>query len=107
MEMLCSRLSLESLLGLNSGLSAEGLGEEEQRQSVEEAIFNMEAAQHTSAEAREQAIQEAERAAALARKNAAAQKAAKAKSWSTEEVRMLEKALVRFPQVDLLSTSTM
>lgn len=39
----------------------------------------------------------------MARKHAAAQKAAKAKTWAEEEVRMLEKALVKFPQVLHLS----
>ncbi len=63
----------------------------------------LEASQSSSVEAREQAIAEAERAAAMARKHAAAQKAAKAKTWSEEEVRMLEKALVKFPQVSLES----
>ena len=62
-------------------------------------MSKLEASQSSSAEAREQAIAEAERAAAMARKHAVAQKAAKAKMWSEEEVRMLEKALIKFPQV--------
>ena len=62
-------------------------------------IGNLETAQSSSKEAREQAIQEAERAAALARQHAAAQKAARAKQWSEEELRMLEKAVIKFPQV--------
>ena len=66
---------------------------------LQEQLGKLEASQSSSAEAREQAIAEAERAAAMARKHAVAQKAAKAKTWSEEEVRMLEKALVKFPQV--------
>lgn len=61
-------------------------------------VGSIESSQTTSAEARELAIQEAERAAALARKHAAQERAARAKSWNPEEVRMLEKALVKFPQ---------
>lgn len=67
---------------------------------LQEQLGKLEASQSSSAEAREQAIAEAERAAAMARKHAAAQKAAKAKTWAEEEVRMLEKALVKFPQVN-------
>lgn len=71
---------------------------------LQEQLGKLEASQSSSAEAREQAIAEAERAAAMARKHAAAQKAAKAKTWSEEEVRMLEKALVKFPQVEFPSS---
>ena len=34
----------------------------------------------------------------MARKHAAQERAARAKTWNEEEVRMLEKGLVRFPQ---------
>lgn len=70
---------------------------------LQEQVSRLEATQSNSAEAREQAIAEAERAAAMARKHAAATKAAKAKTWAEEEVRMLEKALTKFPQVPLPS----
>ena len=66
---------------------------------LQEQIGGLEDTQSNSREAREQAALEAERAAAAARKRVTAQKAAKAKEWSAEEVRMLEKALVKFPQV--------
>lgn len=72
---------------------------------LQNELSKLEASQSSSAEAREQAIAEAERAAAMARKHAAAQKAAKAKTWSEEEVRMLEKALAKFPQVTLTKPS--
>lgn len=43
----------------------------------------------------------------MQKRHAAEQKAAKAKMWSEEEVRMLEKALVKFPQAStLLSVSS-
>lgn len=61
-------------------------------------LGSIEASQTSSQEARELAIQEAERAAALARKHAAQERANRAKSWNEEEVRMLQKALVKFPQ---------
>lgn len=65
---------------------------------MQRQLGNIEASQTSTAEARELAIQEAERAAALARKHAAQERAARAKTWSEDEVRMLEKAVVKFPQ---------
>lgn len=66
---------------------------------LQEQIEGLEATQSSNRSAREQAILEAERAKAMQRKHAAEEKAAKAKTWSEDEVRMLEKALVKFPQV--------
>lgn len=64
----------------------------------QERIAGLAEAQVSTEEAREQAALEAEQAAAQRKRHEAAERAAKAKTWSEEEVRLLEKALIRFPQ---------
>ncbi|KAK9863220.1 hypothetical protein WJX84_011390 [Apatococcus fuscideae] len=99
-DMEClTQQSLEDLQSLSEQLSDEGLSEQQRRHLAQDKLGEMRGEEAAEREARQAAQAAAAAEEEKAKKREAATKAARTRtSWDEEEIRMLEKALEKFPQ---------
>lgn len=96
-ELLCARLDLSSIHGLCEQLAATHLGEAEKLAAVEASLASVRTETEIEQKKKEAAAAAATAAAKLAAQQEAAERASRLKEWDDEEVRLLRKALDKFP----------
>ena len=69
--------------------------------SVQASVEELQGAEETERRAKERAVKEAAAEAAAEKRKATQARVERMKEWDEEEIRMLEKALEKFPQVSL------
>eukprot|EP00884_Botryococcus_braunii_P015011 jgi/Botrbrau1/23510/Bobra.106_1s0061.1 len=94
LESLCASLNLEELQSLNVDISAEGVTQQNRLMMVTDRFADLKQARQQGEIAKREAQENAARSESDAKKKAAA---AAARDWSDEEVRLLQKGLVKFP----------
>lgn len=96
-EMLCSRLELAALGALCDELAATHLSVEAKLSAAADRLSSVRSVQEEAARKKEEAAKAAAEAAKMAAKKEAAERTARLKEWDDEEVRLLRKALEKFP----------
>ncbi len=74
--------------------------------SVQASVEELQGAEETERRAKERAVKEAAAEAAAEKRKATQARVERMKEWDEEEIRMLEKALEKFPQVTLSQIAT-
>jgi bacterioferritin (cytochrome b1) len=69
--------------------------------SVQASVEELQGAEETERRAKDRAVKEAAAEAAAEKRKATQARVERMKEWDEEEIRMLEKALEKFPQVGL------
>jgi DnaJ family protein C protein 2 len=96
-ELLCANLDLVTLNGLNEELSATHLSTEQKLTAAIERLDSVKSGQNQEERKKAEAAKAVEAAAALAAKKEAEERLARLKAWDEEEVRLLRKAMDKFP----------
>ncbi|KAH7615639.1 hypothetical protein Ndes2526B_g09614 [Nannochloris sp. 'desiccata'] len=96
-ELLCANLDLVTLNGLCEELSASHLSTEQKLAAAVERLDSVRSGQNQEERKKAEATKAAAAAAALAAKKEAEERATRLKEWDEEEVRLLKKAIDKFP----------
>ncbi|KAK9818427.1 hypothetical protein WJX72_012515 [[Myrmecia] bisecta] len=97
-EQLCANCSLEELQELCEHLATDGISHEAQQLHIEDAARQMEVAAGAKKKEKEQTVAATAAETAAAKRQEEAERKARLNSWQDEEVRMLEKAVAKYPQ---------
>ncbi|CAL8462322.1 g1855 [Coccomyxa elongata] len=97
-ELLCANLQKDDLAAINASLSADDTTDSAKEALLKERVGEVERALYGEQRAKEEAAKRAAAEERAAKRVAERNKVEKAKEWSDEEVRLLEKALDKFPQ---------
>ncbi|KAL3137123.1 hypothetical protein ABBQ32_006697 [Trebouxia sp. C0010 RCD-2024] len=96
-ELICSKSGLGPLQALTDALAATDSPQEHQS-LLQASVEELQGAEETDRRAKEKAVKQAAAEAAAEKRKATLARVERMKDWDDEEVRMLEKALDKFPQ---------
>ncbi|GAB4822471.1 hypothetical protein N2152v2_009517 [Parachlorella kessleri] len=96
-ELLCTSLGLEELQALNNLLADAAASAADKQAAVQRQLAVVQASQDAEQQAKEEASRQASEAAKQAEQAERQQRQARLREWDEEEVRMLRKALDKFP----------
>ncbi|DBA66447.1 hypothetical protein WJX79_001146 [Trebouxia sp. C0005] len=96
-ELICTKSGLGSLQALTEALAATD-SSDQQQSLLQASVEELQGAEETERRAKERAVKEAAAEAAAEKRKATQARVERMKEWDEEEIRMLEKALEKFPQ---------